>query len=194
MSEFARYPPPQAPPLSPPARPVPPLAGWWWRVLATLVDTVISFAIAAPLAIGLGIAVLVATGSWDASDEEIDDVFSLVWIPIWIAWLLIYYPLTMRRGGSHNGQTLGKQVARIRVIREDGYPVTAQTAILREVLVKNLLFATLGACAFLIPYLLDFLWPLWDDRNQALHDKMASTLVVSTRGVAVPPPAVPYGP
>ena len=29
-----------------------------------------------------------------------------------------------------------------------------------------------------IGLLLDVLWPLWDDRNQALHDKPASTVVI----------------
>ena len=29
--------------------------------------------------------------------------------------------------------------------------------------------------------LLDYLWPLWDDKNQALHDKLARTNVVLSR-------------
>jgi uncharacterized RDD family membrane protein YckC len=29
--------------------------------------------------------------------------------------------------------------------------------------------------------LLDYLWPLWDDRNQAIHDKIAGTNVVRIR-------------
>jgi uncharacterized RDD family membrane protein YckC len=29
--------------------------------------------------------------------------------------------------------------------------------------------------------LLDYLWPLWDDKKQALHDKVAKTNVVRTR-------------
>jgi uncharacterized RDD family membrane protein YckC len=33
-----------------------------------------------------------------------------------------------------------------------------------------------------IPILLSYLWPLWDTRNQTLHDKMANTIVVRTRG------------
>jgi uncharacterized RDD family membrane protein YckC len=30
--------------------------------------------------------------------------------------------------------------------------------------------------------LLDKLWPLWDEKRQALHDKVARTNVVRTRG------------
>ena len=39
-------------------------------------------------------------------------------------------------------------------------------------------FAGLAVVAF---YALDRLWPLWDSRRQALHDKAAGTVVVSTR-------------
>ena len=31
---------------------------------------------------------------------------------------------------------------------------------------------------FVIPVLLDYLWPLWDQKNQALHDKVVSSVVV----------------
>jgi uncharacterized RDD family membrane protein YckC len=31
---------------------------------------------------------------------------------------------------------------------------------------------------FYLPLLLDYLWPLWDDRNQTLHDKVVSSVVV----------------
>ena len=29
-----------------------------------------------------------------------------------------------------------------------------------------------------LAYLLDVLWPLWDDKRQAIHDKVAATNVV----------------
>ena len=29
-----------------------------------------------------------------------------------------------------------------------------------------------------LPWLLDMLWPLWDARNQTLHDKVVSTVVI----------------
>ena len=44
---------------------------------------------------------------------------------------------------------------------------------MRQVLVINLL---MGLC--FIVTILDYLWPLWDDRNQALHDKIVNTLVI----------------
>jgi uncharacterized RDD family membrane protein YckC len=35
---------------------------------------------------------------------------------------------------------------------------------------------------WILPFglLLSYLWPLWDSRNQTLHDKMANTIVVKS--------------
>jgi len=65
------------------------------------------------------------------------------------------------------------QAIGIRVVREDGYQFTAGNAIVREILVKDLL---MGIC--FIVQILNYLWPLWDDRNQCLHDKVCNTLVI----------------
>jgi uncharacterized RDD family membrane protein YckC len=48
----------------------------------------------------------------------------------------------------------------------------------REVLAKALLIEGLGGIAFSIPTILNYLWPLWDDRDEALHDKLCGTRVV----------------
>ena len=91
---------------------------------------------------------------------------------------LTYYPLLMMREGKNNGQTLGKQAAGIRAVQESGEPFTFGTAVLREFAIKNLLFGTIGGFFLAIPTLLNYLWPLWDDQNRALHDMLASTRVV----------------
>ena len=112
------------------------------------------------------------------SEDDVEHVLDIVIVPIVLLAGLVYYPLTMRRPGARNGQTWGKQLVRIRVVRLDGAPVDANTAVLREVLCKNVIFWTLAVCAVFIPTLVNYLWPLFDKRNQALHDKMANTLVV----------------
>ncbi len=48
----------------------------------------------------------------------------------------------------------------------------------REVAVKALLFAGVGSMLFSVPWLLDVLWPLWDDQRRALHDMLVDTRVV----------------
>jgi uncharacterized RDD family membrane protein YckC len=84
----------------------------------------------------------------------------------------------MGREGEKNGMTLGKQICGIRVIKEDGAPVTVGFAVLREFVVRWLLFGIVGSFFLGLPGLLDVLWPLWDDKNQALHDKIVSSYVV----------------
>jgi uncharacterized RDD family membrane protein YckC len=91
---------------------------------------------------------------------------------------LVYAPMLMAREGARNGQTLGKQALGIRVAREDGRPMSYGTAVLREWVAKTLVFQLAAAIVLGLATLLDYLWPLWDARNQALHDKLASTVVM----------------
>jgi len=87
--------------------------------------------------------------------------------------VVTYYLKTMTRPGARNGRTLGKQLVGIRVVRDDGYPVSAGTVMRREVLIKGLLsWFTLGVFE-----LVDCLWPLGDATNRALHDKIVGTHV-----------------
>ncbi len=136
-----------------------PFAGWWSRVAAQLVDAIIVSII--PL-----ILYFVALSSSDTAAGLVIGLGSLV-------VGMIYYAFTIGRSGENNGQTLGKQLLNIRIVRETGEPMTAGTAILRETLVKGIL---MGIC--FIVTILNYLAPLWDDRNQAWHDKIIHTMVV----------------
>jgi uncharacterized RDD family membrane protein YckC len=91
---------------------------------------------------------------------------------------LFYAPVLMARGGERNGQTWGKQIVGITVVRNEGQTVSMGFAFLREFVVKNLLFGWVGSFLLYIPTLLDYLWPLWDDENRCLHDMIVSTHVV----------------
>lgn len=103
----------------------------------------------------------------------------------------LYAPLLMARSGARNGQTLGKQAMGIRVVLADGEAIGFWRGVLRTVLAQQLLIAV----TFYVYGLLDYLWPLGDRRNQALHDKIAHTLVVrvpvreAPRGRWLPPQA-----
>jgi len=142
-----------------------PYAGWWRRVLASILDGLIPFI--PTFALG---AVLHATGLIDRGSENLWAV--LIFASI-VTWHPLYFGLTMSRPGPRNGQTWAKQWLRIRVVRGDRRPLGGWYSVLREVLVK---WALLGACA--IVSLIDSVWPLWDDHKQALHDKIVSTFVV----------------
>ena len=133
------------------------LAGWWQRVGATLLDTLI---IVVPIAV-VALAVDPALGILGGALAG-----------------LTYYPLLMMREGKANGQTLGKQIVGIRVVLVSREPFTYGPALLREFAIKYLLFGVVGGFFLAIPTVLDDLWPLWDDENRALHDMLASTRVV----------------
>ncbi len=147
-----------------------PLASWGSRVGATLLDWLI---VAVPIiAIGAIVAVIAASGS---------GVGAVVFLVIgglgYLLAALFYAPVLMARPGARNGQTWGKQIVGIAVIRDAGQPIELGYGFLREFVVKGLLFGTVGG-SFFFPWLLDYLWPLWDDTNRCLHDMVVSSHVV----------------
>jgi uncharacterized RDD family membrane protein YckC len=90
-------------------------------------------------------------------------------------YVLVVSPILMARDGPNNGQTWGKQALGIKVVRDSGEPFSYGTALLRDFVVKSLLFGALA-----VVWLVDVLWPLWDEQNQALHDKLLGTHVLRT--------------
>lgn len=67
-----------------------------------------------------------------------------------------------------NGQTLGKMMLRIRVVKKRGGRISILDALLRNV------FGYTVSQIFMLGYL----WAMFDREKQAWHDKMAGTLVV----------------
>jgi uncharacterized RDD family membrane protein YckC len=134
-------------------------------VLATLLDTLIlaSFAVAA------GVVSSVA----GASEEVVG------WVIVGAALLAsaVYGPMLLVRAGEHNGQTIGKQVLKVRSVRADGHAMDLRTAAVREFVGKTLLG--------LLPFytIVDSCFPLADARRQAIHDKLARTFVVTADAV-----------
>jgi uncharacterized RDD family membrane protein YckC len=153
------------------------LASWGRRAVAYVVDGIIVGVIAALIIVlitsaagGVGFLGGDATGY---GGLVVGFLFSTL---IATAVALLYSPLWMVRT---NGQTLGKQLMGIRVIRPGGQQINFLYALLREVVVKTFLFAGLGgSLTFGLVWLLDCLWPLWDDENRALHDMIVNSRVV----------------
>jgi len=147
-----------------------PLASWGSRVGATLIDWLI---LIVPIAVLITLVVIVAFSS-DVGAIAVG-VFSGV---AYLVAVFLYAPVLMAREGAGNGQTWGKQIVGIRAVRDGGQPFDFGSALLREFVIKGLLFGTVGGWFFGIPTLLDYLWPLWDDENRCLHDMVAKTHVV----------------
>jgi uncharacterized RDD family membrane protein YckC len=74
--------------------------------------------------------------------------------------------------GSESGQTPGKRVTGIAV--RDAH--SAGRASYGKALAR--IFVMMVFQLVSLVQVLNFLWPLWDPRNQALHDKIAGTIVV----------------
>jgi uncharacterized RDD family membrane protein YckC len=179
---------PQAPPYEPmpagetPAggwdQPIPgaqgwegrPLASWGSRVGATLLDVLI---LTVPMAVLIGVIVAVAFSS-SAGALALGIFLGLAYLVA----AVLYAPLLMAREGGGNGQSWGKQIVGIRVVRDVGQPFDFGHAFLREFVIKGLLFGMVGGWFLGIPTLLDYLWPLWDDENRCLHDMVAKTHVI----------------
>jgi uncharacterized RDD family membrane protein YckC len=153
-----------------PGRPV--LSGWWRRAGAAIVDGVI-------ISIGAVVvfAVLAALGlSVDSDGGAAAFVVAAIVAVVAFALVALFYaPAMMSRT---NGKTLGRMAMNIRVIRADGRPITFGFAMLREVLIKTLLVGVIASATFGLAWLLDVLWPLWDEEHRALHDFVVNTRTI----------------
>ena len=153
------------------------LAEWWRRAVAYLLDGVIIGVVVTLIIViitsaagGVGFLGGDATGY---GGLVLGLLFSTL---IAAAVAVLYAPFYMART---NGQTLGKQVMGIRVVRASGQPVDFLWSVLREVIIKAVVFAGLGASVtFGLAWLVDCLWPLWDNENRALHDLIVDSRVV----------------
>jgi uncharacterized RDD family membrane protein YckC len=145
-----------------------PRADWGERTGAALVDLAIAIAL---LSVGVAAgAILIAVGGWAIAP-------GVILILAGVAGSIVYAPLMLARAGAGNGQTIGKRAAKLRVVRDDGAPVGFWLAVLREVVIKFFFGLVVTGGLFL---LVDLLWPLFDDRDRAVHDMISETHVVKT--------------
>ncbi len=174
-----------------------PLAGWWQRVGAYVIDVLIVSPIALLLAwpwvrqIGSAYAELIDEALRSAEQGGVvPDQAQLmadiagplaVLTVIGIVVNFVYHVSFLKWKAA----TPGKFVLGLRVrLRETPGALSWGTVLLRW-LGQNWYAAMsvvplLGSLASLYP-LLDGLWPLWDSKKQALHDKVAKTNVVRIR-------------
>jgi uncharacterized RDD family membrane protein YckC len=166
--EFPRtppLPPPPFPPVGPTGGRGPgqddldalgrPLASWGQRLVALVIDELFIYIVTFCAVYALGVRKSFAGA-----------MVSLVMAAVYYAVL----------NGSEMGQTFGKRAMGIQVrdAGGSGGSIGMQRAGLR--------FVTVGLFR-IVPFfglftLLDGLWPLWDRQRQALHDKIAGTVVV----------------
>lgn len=153
------------------AGPPAPLAPWGARVGAALLDALI---VGVPLGILFVIilATTVTSSTYDPDSEQYTGGgisgagLALLGLIYLVGFGFGLYQL-YRQGTT--GQTIGKKIVGIRVIREaDGRYTGFGMAF-----VRNLAHMVDGLACYI-----GFLWPLWDDKKQTFADKMCSTVVV----------------
>jgi uncharacterized RDD family membrane protein YckC len=144
------------------------LATRYERIFTWFLDLVLAAAIA-----GVGAMVL--------------SIFSAPTVLYAIVFLLVglaYGPLFLTREGERNGQTPGKQIVGLRVVKDDGSPVDMKTAIIRESLFKYLGGAITGDVLLIVSWAMS----LGHEDKRALHDRIAGTFVPRSRGRWISPP------
>src|SRR3954465_4746336 len=144
------------------------LAGWWRRAGALILDGIV-IAIIAGMFFGVFAAIAGAGFLVGDTTGYLAIVLGILGsgLCVLIAALL-YAPPMMAKA---NGKTLGRMACGIRVVRANGKRVDFGWACLREVLCKWLLFGVIAnSLTFGLAALVDYLWPLWDEENRALHD------------------------
>lgn len=173
------------------------LAGWWHRVGAYLIDALITAVIVVTLALPwvreIGAAygdfldeVLRATETGAAAPDQtrlLADLAGPV-LAVTLIGLLVNFVYNVGFLKWKAG-TPGKLMTGLRVrLREAPGPLTWGTVLKRWIgqnwYVAVTVVPVLGGLASIYP-LVDGLWPLWDGKRQALHDKVASTNVVRHR-------------
>jgi uncharacterized RDD family membrane protein YckC len=150
-----------------------PLASWGIRLGAYIIDGLI---LLIPVAV---LAVVIFGGTVDGDSSTGAWIGASILYALLVAGVvLLYAPVLMIRDGERNGQTLGKQVVGIRVVRDSGEPFGFWWAVLREVVLKQLAVNVASSIIPIIPWFLTYFWPLWDAENRTLYDMAASTHVV----------------
>ena len=82
-----------------------------------------------------------------------------------------------------NGQTPGKQLLGMYIMKADGTRAGGGYVWVRELLIKGLVTSLITMATFGIFWIVAALWCLWDRDRQCLWDKMASTYIAwSPRG------------
>jgi len=153
----------------PPAAPGGRTATWGDRAGAATIDFFVRLAIVVACAALGALAYLDSNGA-----GEIGLGFGIALG--YILSSLVYAPLMMARTG---GQTVGHRSTNTRVVMADGSRMPGGRAFLREAIVKGILIEGIGSLTLYILPIVNYLFPLWDAKDETLHDKMCSTRVVA---------------
>ncbi len=170
------------------------LSGWWRRVAASLIDGVVLFVINVVVGFRWFANILDAYGdyfeevsdasaagrpapsSMDLQGDIAGDMLVLTLLGIVVGFFYYVGFLMWKQA------TIGKLLVGVRVRQRDVPGPMPLGVVLKRWLAQSgvgaLSVVPILGCLAGLYVLLDSLWPLWDDKKQALHDKFAGTNVV----------------
>ena len=157
------------PPQVTPAATLVRYGGFWIRVLAAVIDSLLIFAVAFPARFLLGSTVTALGMNFRVPIHQTLHFWRIVRIS---TATLIAWPYKAGMEASHYQATLGKLAMRLKVTDIDGNRISFARA-------SGRFFAKyLSMAALCIGYLM----VAFDEQKQGLHDQIARTLVLRVRG------------
>jgi uncharacterized RDD family membrane protein YckC len=176
------YPPPQGQyPASASGAPSgPPYATWGIRLGGYLIDLVIFL----PVLVVLYLAFrhthtldvhLMTRRNGNTTRRTLSLLSPLLTAVVFVVYATVLY-------GGARGQTVGMMAVGVRVVRDGTHDVLGYGRAFCRALAEQFL-RILGTVTIILGviWLLDMLFPLWDKKNQTLHDKLAKTVVIRVR-------------
>ena len=171
-----------------------PLAGWWWRALAIVIDALIVGVVSSLLVLPIYLRLASSLGDYFSSAMEAaqagrpmppqPDVNALltgsdqlILVAVGFAVHTLYLVLFLRWRSA----TPGKLVAGLRVVPLDRGRSTEKLG-WSTVVTRALVWTVPNLQTFLVVVrIIDVAMPLWNPKKQALHDAAAKTQVVKIR-------------
>ena len=150
------------------------LAGWWLRVAARVLDGIITLVVSLPFTGWFFYRYFVGVVDWsrDISDQTAAGSAPVVLFPPWdvLQFLVAASIIGLLIKGAYEvfflnrtGATPGKKIVGISVrLRDRAGPMPMKTILGRTACYYGFSLVNIAS-------LLDVLWPLWDDKKQALH-------------------------
>lgn len=143
-------------------------AGFWQRFAAYVIDnliiTAILFGILILFSFAMAFSHEINGQEFDPEDPNVDFLMNILWLAgsVFVGWL--YFAV---QESSQAQASLGKRILGIKLVDENGNRISFQRSTGRH-------FAKILSSIFMIGYLIQ----PFQDKAQAMHDRMAATLVV----------------
>lgn len=144
-------------------------AGFFTRLFAQMIDLVFFSLLLFAVTLCVGVVIGIISGATGASTDNVAETLSSMSFYFVLILLPGYFIILT---GKY-GKTLGKKILGIKVVKKELPSATPG-------LLKALIRYIVGFFIDWITFGIGNLWQLWNPEKQALHDKVAGTIVIKT--------------